>query len=129
MEQSRTENSECTHMRVCVSHSVVSFFGDPCQAPLSMEFSRQEYWSGLSFPSPADLPNPEIYTGSPALQVDTLPREPPGEPIHRRQNSSFVKGPWQFDVRKDNFFLPNGAGITGSISHGFSTGSIFRNEG
>ena len=40
-----------------------------CQAPLSMEFSRQEYWSGLTFPSPGDLPNPGIKPGSPELQV------------------------------------------------------------
>ena len=39
----------------------------PCQAPLSMEFSKQEYWSGLPFPSPEDLPNPEIETCFPAL--------------------------------------------------------------
>ena len=50
------------------------------QAPPSMEFSRQEYWSGLSFPSPGDLPNPGIEPGSPALQADTLPSEPPGKP-------------------------------------------------
>ena len=47
------------------------------QAPLSMEFSRQEYWSGLPFPSPGDLPNPEIEPRSPALQADSLPSEPP----------------------------------------------------
>ena len=46
-----------------------------CQAPLSMGFSRQEYWSGLPFPSPGDLPNPEIEPGSPALQADDLPTE------------------------------------------------------
>ena len=40
------------------------------------EFSRQEYWSGLPFPSPEDLPDPEIKPRSPALQVDTLPSEP-----------------------------------------------------
>ena len=40
------------------------------QAPLSMEFSRQEYWSGLPFPSPRDLPNPGIESRSPALQAD-----------------------------------------------------------
>ena len=40
-----------------------------------MEFSRPEYWSGLSFPSPGDLPNPGIKLGSPALQVDSLPTE------------------------------------------------------
>ena len=42
------------------------------QAPLSMGFSRQEYWSGLPFPSPGDLPNPGIEAGSPALQADSL---------------------------------------------------------
>ena len=46
-----------------------------CQAPLSMGFSRQEYWSGLPFLSPGDLPNPGIEPGSPALQVDSLPTE------------------------------------------------------
>ena len=43
------------------------------QAPPSLEFSRQEYWSGLPFPSPGDLPDPGIEPGSPALQVDALP--------------------------------------------------------
>ena len=47
------------------------------KAPLSMEFSRQEYWSGLPFPSPGDLPKPRIEPGSPALQADALPPEPP----------------------------------------------------
>ena len=50
------------------------------QAPSSMGFSRQEYWSGLPFPSPGDFPNPGIEPGSPALQTDTLPSEPPGKP-------------------------------------------------
>ena len=45
------------------------------QAPPSMGFSRQEYWSGLQFPSPGDLPDPEIDSGSPALQADSLPTE------------------------------------------------------
>ena len=48
------------------------------QAPPSMGFSRQECWSGLPFPSPGDLPYPGIEPGSPALQVDALPSEPPG---------------------------------------------------
>ena len=46
-----------------------------CQAPLSVEFSRQEYCSGLPFPSPGDLPDPGIEPGSPALQADSLPSE------------------------------------------------------
>ena len=53
------------------------------QAPLFMGFSRQEYWSGLPFPSPGDLPDPEIEPRSPALQTDALPSEPSGD-IHFR---------------------------------------------
>ena len=45
------------------------------QAPLSMRFSRQEYWNGLPFPSPRDLPNPEIKPRSPALQEVSFPTE------------------------------------------------------
>ena len=52
-------------------------------APLPVGFSRQEYWSGLPFPSPGDLPNPGIEPGSPTLQADALPSEPPGKPISR----------------------------------------------
>ena len=48
------------------------------QAPLSMEFSRQENWSGLPFPSPGDLPDPGMEPRSPALQADYLPFELPG---------------------------------------------------
>ena len=44
-------------------------------ASLTMGFSRQDYWSGLPFPSPEDLPDPGIKTGSPALQADSLPFE------------------------------------------------------
>ena len=51
------------------------------QAPLSMGLSRQEYWSGLPFPSSDDLPNPGVKPGSPALQMDSSPSEPPGKPI------------------------------------------------
>ena len=55
------------------------------QASQSMGFSRQEYWSGLLFASPGDFPNPGIEPGSPALQADTLPTEPPGKPKLQRQ--------------------------------------------
>ena len=53
------------------------------QAPPSMEFPRQEYWSGLPFPSPGDLPNPGVKSVSPTLQADSLPSEPPGKPAHK----------------------------------------------
>ena len=49
--------------------------------PLSMGFSRQEYWSGLPFPSPGDLPDSGIEPGSPALQADALSSEPPEKPV------------------------------------------------
>ena len=55
-----------------------------CQAPLSMGFPRQEYWSGLPFPSPGDLPNPGIEhvpPMSPSLQADSLPTEPSEKPM------------------------------------------------
>ena len=67
------------------SRSVVSYSVIPRtvahQAPLSIGFSRQEYWSGLLFPSPGDLPNPGIESRSPALQADSLPSELPGKSI------------------------------------------------
>ena len=50
------------------------------KTPPTMEFSSQEYWSGLPFPSLGDLPNPGIEPVSPAFQADTLPSEPPGNP-------------------------------------------------
>ena len=50
------------------------------QVPPSMGFSRQEYWSGLPFPSPGDLPNPGIEPRSPTLQADALTSVPPGKP-------------------------------------------------
>ena len=49
------------------------------QGPLSMGFSTQGYWSGLPLPPPGDLPDPGIELGSPVLQVDALPSEPPGK--------------------------------------------------
>ena len=52
------------------------------QTPLTMEFSRQEYWSRFLCPSPGDLPYPGIKPGSPALQADSLLSEPPGKPIN-----------------------------------------------
>ena len=65
-----------------------------CQTLLSMEFSRQEYWSGLPFPSPGDPPNPGMEPGSPTLQADSLPSEPPVKPhdhtvIHPSSNCWF----------------------------------------
>ena len=67
------------------SLSPVQLFGTPYtvahQAPLSMGFFRQEYWSGLPLPSPGDLPNPGINPVSPALAGGFFTTEPPGKPI------------------------------------------------
>ena len=57
------------------------------QAPLSMGFSRQEYWSGLSFPSPGDLTDPQIEPKSLTLQAATLPSEPSRKPPGRTRGS------------------------------------------
>ena len=64
-----------SHVRLFVTPWTVTY-----QAPQSMEFSRQEYWSGLPFPSPGDLPDTGIERGSPTLQADALLSEPPRTP-------------------------------------------------
>ena len=64
------------------------------QAPLFMGFSRQEYWSGLPFPSPGDLPDPRIEPGFPTLQIDTLLSEPPGKPELRGKSTRNVGSIW-----------------------------------
>ena len=80
-------------LRSCVLVSHVLLFVTPwitaCQAPLSMGFSRQGYWSGFPFPSPGDLPKPGIEPGSPVLQADSLPSEPPGKPVFSKIHKFF----------------------------------------
>ena len=81
----RLQLTVLTSLCVCVCMlSHVQLFVTPGtvahQAPLSMGLSRQEYWSGLPFPPPGDLPNPGIKPKSPALQADALPSESPGKP-------------------------------------------------
>ena len=63
------------HVRLFVTPWIVA-----CQAPLCMGFFRQEYWSGLPFPSLGDLPNPGIKPRSPALQAESLPTDLGGNP-------------------------------------------------
>ena len=73
------------------THHVLShaqFFATPCtvahQASLSMGFPKQEYWSGLSFSTPGDLPDPGIKSTSPALAGGFFTTEPPGNPVSHR---------------------------------------------
>ena len=79
------------------SLSLVQLFATPWtvayKAPLSMEFSRQEYWSGSPFPSPGDLPKPGIEPRSPALQAD----EPPGKPAARQEFTATSWWPPEYD--------------------------------
>ena len=66
-----------------------------------MGFSGQEYWVGLPFPSPGDLLDPGIEPGSPALQKDTLPSEPPGSLIDIKVSLILTYAHNQNDVNKD----------------------------
>ena len=74
-----------SHVRLSAIRWTVAY-----QASQSMGFSRQEYWSGVPFPSPGDLPDPRIEPRASELQADALPSEPPGSP-----NSTYTK---QFKV-------------------------------
>ena len=86
------------------SLSRVRLFANPwavaCQAPLSIEISRQEYWSRLPVPSPGDLRDPGIESRSPALQADSLPSEPPGKPSGAPDNAMWlqVHYPWSLSI-------------------------------
>ena len=74
------KNKECIKVKVLVTQSMsdsATLKIVARQAPLSIGFLIQEYWSGLPFPSPGDLPKPGIKPRSPTLQVDSLPPEPP----------------------------------------------------
>ena len=75
------------------------------QAPPPMGFFRQEYWSGLVFPSPGDLPDPGIKPGSPVLQADALPSEPPGKP-RKPESKDVLKTNKQTNQNDDS--LPKG---------------------
>ena len=85
------------------SLSCVRLFAIPCtvacQTPLSMGFSKQEYWSGLPCPSPGDLPDPGIEPGSAVLQADSLLSEPPGKPLLWDKGTKYV--PCQFEHQND----------------------------
>ena len=78
-------------LTLCVSRSVLSDSVTPWtiahQALLSTEFSKQEYWSGLPFPSPGDLSDPRIEPRSPAPQAGSLPSEPPAKSLNLRTDA------------------------------------------
>ena len=75
-----------------------------CQAHLSVGFFRQEYWSGLPFPSPGDLPDPQMKPRSPALQADSLPTELWGKPkltMDMLNYMSTLNQQWRVGVQSD----------------------------
>ena len=74
-----------SHVWLCVTPWTVA-----CEAPLSMGFPRQEYWSGLPFPSQSHLPNPRIEFVSPALADGFFPTEPPGTFYHSKTNAFLI---------------------------------------
>ena len=92
----REKGQENSFTEWVMSLSCVRLFVTPWtvayQAPPSMGFSRQEYWSGLPFPSPGDLPDPGIEPGSPALQADALTSEP--QLIKRKSFRTALVGKW-----------------------------------
>ena len=74
-------SSLCSEVKVTQPCPTLRLYGLSATRLLSrqsVEFFRQEYWSGLPFPSPGDLPDPGVEPGSPALRADALPSEPPG---------------------------------------------------
>ena len=75
-----------SHVQLFVTPGIIT-----CQAPLSIGFFRQEYWSGQPLPSPRDLPNTGIKPGSPAFQADSLPFEPPGKPMLMHCNECILR--------------------------------------
>ena len=72
-------NHKC-YVTAIISDSFMTLWVAAHQAPLSMEFSKQDYWSGLPCPTPGDLPDPRIEPSLPVSQVDFLPIEPPESP-------------------------------------------------
>ena len=90
-----------------LSHCCVQFFATPWtvvqQTLLSMEFSRQEYWSGLPCPSPGDLLDPGVEPGSPALQAESSPSEPLVKPLTTWRSTWKYKavggGEWEIEIR------------------------------
>ena len=97
----------------CVQLFVTPWTGI-CQAPLSMGFPRQKYWSGLPFPFPGNLPDPGIEPTSPALAGRFFTTEPPGKPLQRREASRFYHKAFLLYPRKPP--LPEQASVfTGTL--------------
>ena len=113
----------CVRMRVQLRVRMLSHFQlfgiswtVAYQTPLCIKFSRQAYWSGLSFPSLGDLPDPQMEPGSPALQADALPTEPPGKSV----------SVWITTIRVDGTAKKENIGIKEEARIGWGKGQIIR---
>ena len=85
-----------------MSDSFATPWAVACQVPLSMGFPRQEYWRGLPFASPGDLPNPRMSPVSPALAGGFFTVEPPGKPV------KLVQRKYNFEMERLSGFLHKG---------------------
>ena len=90
--------------------TVVTPWTVACQAPLSMGYSSREYWSGLPFHSPGDLPDPGIKPGSPAFQAGSLPTELWGKPMS-------IRGPCQLQIDTYRRHLQSCAAAAADLQH------------
>ena len=96
----------CCHLVASVVSDCATLWAVARQAPLSVGFSRQEYWSGLPWLPPGDLPNPGTKPRSPTWQAASLPSEPPGKPKYTRVGSlSLLQG--NFPIQESNWGLLN----------------------
>ena len=84
------------------------------QAPLSMGFSRQEYWSGLPFPSPGDLPDPGIEPRSPSLHADALTSEPPEDKTKAEDLTILVNS---FIYSSNNHWAPTRSRVQSQVKY------------
>ena len=84
-----------------------------------MGFSRQEYWSGLPFPSPGDLPDPGIEPGSPTLEADALTSEPPGKPYDKYSAYNYTVPPVEKGLIKTNIQIVLPSGCYGRVAPHF----------
>ena len=110
-----THIADKTQYTCVISYLVVSSSLQPHglyvahQAPLSMGFSRQEYWSGLPFPSPGDLPDPGIESRSPTLQADSLLSDLPGKlsELPGSQYPKYIKNSFNSASKKQTIQFEN----------------------
>ena len=116
-------------VKVLVAQSCLTLYNPmDCSLPSSSVhgiFSKQEYWSGLPFPSPGGLPNPGIEPRSPSLQADSLPSEPPEKPKNTRVSSLSLQG--IFLTQESNWALLHCRKILYPLSYPGSPDQLYSN--